>query len=192
MKSIDINSSLKKIIENNKIDRIYTSVLFRNMRTVEKLFEDTDRYPVFVHIDKGRMKEWGFFEKEGSKEFLVFVTEKLNERYYGKLQGLNKEMLVKRYGKEKVLLWRRSYDMAPPGGESLKDVYKRVVPFFKKNIEKDLENNLNVLVVSSHNSLRAIVKYIENISKDDILKVELDYGSLVVYNYKNKKYDKQK
>jgi 2,3-bisphosphoglycerate-dependent phosphoglycerate mutase len=82
--------------------------------------------------------------------------------------------------------------MAPPGGESLKDVYKRVVPFFKKNIEKDLENSLNVLVVSSHNSLRAIVKYIENISKDDILKVELDYGSLVVYNYKNKKYDKQK
>jgi 2,3-bisphosphoglycerate-dependent phosphoglycerate mutase len=192
MKSIDVNSSLKRIIENNEIDRIYTSVLFRNMRTVEKLFEDTDRYPVFVHIDKGRMKEWGFFEKEGNKEFLVFVTEKLNERYYGKLQGLNKEMLAKRYGKEKVLLWRRSYDMAPPGGESLKDVYKRVVSFFKKNIEKDLENNLNVLVVSSHNSLRAIVKYIENISKDDILKVELDYGSLVVYNYKNKKYDKQK
>jgi len=67
MKSIDFNSSLKRIIENNEIDRIYTSVLFRNMRTVEKLFEDTDRYPVFVHIDKGRMKEWGFFEKEGGK-----------------------------------------------------------------------------------------------------------------------------
>jgi len=71
--------------------------------------------------------------------------------------------VARKFGKEQTHLWRRDYNSAPPGGESLKDVYDRAVPFFKKYIEKDLKDKKNVLVVASHNSLRAIIKYVENI-----------------------------
>ena len=121
------------------------------------------------------MQKWGDFEG-GGNYIPTYVSEKLNERYYGKLQGLNKEETAKKYGEEQVHLWRRSYDIAPPGGESEKDVYKRAIPFYKKHIEKDLKVGKNILVVASHNSLRAIVKYIENIPDDKIVDLELPFG----------------
>jgi len=98
------------------------------------------------------------------------------------LQGLNKDEVKKQYGEEQVRLWRRSWEVAPPGGESLKDVYNRTVPFYEKNIEKDLKEGKNVLVVASHNSLRALVKYLENISDEDIVNIEIPTGSLKEYN----------
>ena len=100
------------------------------------------------------------------------------------------EELAEKYGKEQVHLWRRSFDVVPPGGESLKDVCKRVNPFYKKNIEKDLKNGKDVLVVASHNSLRAIVKYLENISDDKISELELPFGALVKYDFSEGKYTK--
>jgi 2,3-bisphosphoglycerate-dependent phosphoglycerate mutase len=120
----------------------------------------------------------------------VFFSEDLNERYYGKLQGLNKEETIKKYGEEQVRLWRRSYNVAPPGGESLKDVFKRTIPFYKKYIERDLKKGKNVLIVASHNSLRAIVKYIEGISDEDIINLEIPYGGLLKYEFDDKKYTK--
>ena len=93
----------------------------------------------------------------------------LNERHYGDLQGLNKEETAEIYGDEQVHLWRRSYDVRPPGGESLEDTQKRTVPFFKNAIMLDLTRyRKNVLVVAHGNSLRSIVMYLENISKEDI------------------------
>jgi 2,3-bisphosphoglycerate-dependent phosphoglycerate mutase len=103
---------------------------------------------------------------------------------------------MEKYGKEKVKLWRRSYKIAPPGGESLKDVVKRTVPFYKRFIESDLKKGKNVLIVASHNSLRAIVKYVEKISDDDIINVEIPYAGLIEYDFdkslklRNKKYGK--
>jgi len=124
------------------------------------------------------MEKWGNFTDLSDHDVVTYVTQDLNERYYGELQGLNKEETIKKYGEEKVRLWRRSFDVPPPGGETLKQVYKRAVPFFQKHAEKDLKDGKNVLVVASHNSLRAIVKYVENISDDKIIDLELPFGAL--------------
>ncbi|MDO8504174.1 MAG: histidine phosphatase family protein [bacterium] len=167
-----------------QIDRIYSSALFRNQDTVARMFEFGNRkYPVFIHLDKGQMQKRGHYADISQEDVPVYTSEKLNERYYGELQGENKESAVKKFGEEKVRLWRRSWQEAPPKGESLKDVFKRTTPFFQKYIEKDLKSGKNVLIVASHNPLRAIVKYVENISDDDIISVEIPYGGLIIYNY---------
>ncbi len=169
---------------NEKIDVIYTSELIRNKETVLRIFEHfPDRYPLFMHLDKGKMQQWGKFTDKSNQDVPVYVSEKLNERYYGALQGLIHEDVIKKYGEELVHLWRRDYKKRPPRGESLQDVYKRAVPFFKKYIIKDLSKDKNVLVVASHNSLRAIVKFIEHISDKDIANVELPFGSLIQYEF---------
>jgi len=171
------------------LDVIYTSPLIRNKQTVIKVLKNLgDKYPIFRYFD-GKMKKWGNFVGNGN-HIPVYVSENLNERYYGKLQGLNKEETKQKYGEEQVRLWRRSFKVAPPGGESLRDVCRRVDPFYKKYIEKDLKEGKDVLVVASHNSLRAIVKYIEKISDDEIAEVELPFGGLVKYNYDGGNYKK--
>lgn len=178
-------------IFKDRIDVVYTSPLFRNQDTVARIFEAVDKkYPFFIHLDPGKMKKWGNYTDISENDVPAYVSENLNERYYGKLQGLNKEETIKKYGQEKVHLWRRSYNIAPPGGESEKDVYKRVTPFFKKYIEKDLGSGKNVLVVASHNSLRAIVKYIEEITDKEMLDLELPFGALAKYEFINEGYKK--
>ena len=166
-----------------KIDVIYCSSLFRNMDTVARILEYDQKYPLFVHLDGGRMRKWGNFRDLTENDILTFVSDKLNERYYGKLQGWNKTEAIKQYGEEQIHLWRRGFNSAPPGGESLKDVQKRVVPFYKKYIEKDLKAGKNVLVVASHNSLRALVKYLDNISDKDIADFEIPYSGIKEYNF---------
>ena len=179
-----------KIFEDG-VDVVYTSPLFRNQDTVARIFECVEyKYPFFIHLDPGKMKKWGNHTDISVNDVPTYVSENLNERYYGKLQGLNKAETIKKYGEEKVRLWRRSYSVAPLGGESEKDVYKRTVPFFKKHVEKDLEKGKNVLVVASHNSLRAIVKYIEDILDKDVINLEIPFGALTEYEFDSNKYTK--
>ena len=149
-------------VKEINFDVIYSSALIRNIQTVIKILKNIgEKYPLFRYFS-GKMKDWGNFEG-GGNYVIVHVSEKLNERSYGELQGLNKAELMKKYGEEKVHSWRRDYNATPPGGESGKDVYKRVIPFYKKYIEKDLKDGKNVLLVASHGSLRVIIKYIENL-----------------------------
>lgn len=177
-----------KVFQFN-VDKIYTSTLFRNKDTVARMLEfGNKKYPVFIHLDGGKIKKWGNYIDISEDDVSVFVSESLNERYYGKLQGENKETAIKKYGEEKVHIWRRSYNVAPPGGESLKDVMKRTIPFYRKYIEKDLREGKNVLVVASHNALRAIVKYIEKISDAEIINLEIPYGGLMEYEFDGKSY----
>ncbi|MBI2626569.1 MAG: 2,3-diphosphoglycerate-dependent phosphoglycerate mutase, partial [Candidatus Nealsonbacteria bacterium] len=150
-----------------KIDKVYTSPLMRNKDTV-----------------------WLVLENCGKKDLPIVVDKALDERNYGKLQGLNKDEVKKQYGEERVRLWRRSWTEAPPEGESLKDVYKRAVFFFKEYIEKDLESGKNILIVASHNSLRALVKYIEKIPDEDIINLEITYGGLLAYEFDGSVYKK--
>jgi len=189
----DSAKSVAQVIEGQNFDVVYTSPLIRNMQTVIKVLRNInngEKYPFFIQLDSGKTQKWQNFTDISQNDLPTYVSEKLNERYYGKLQGLNKEEATKKYGEKQVHLWRRSYNIAPPGGESLKDVYKRAVPFYKKYIEKDLNEGKNILVVASHNSLRAIVKYIENISDEKIIDLELPFGSLIKYNFNGGKYDK--
>ena len=141
-----------------KIDKVYTSPLIRNKETVSLVLKELGKEDLPVVIDKA-----------------------LDERNYGKLTGLNKDEIKKQYGEEQVRLWRRSWGESPPEGESLKDVYNRTIPFYKENIKKDLEEGKNVLVVASHNSLRALVKYLENISDEDIINLEIPTGAIREY-----------
>ncbi len=179
-------------LSGEQIDAVFTSPLVRNEETVLRIFDNIkDRYPLFLHLDGGRMQKWGNFEDISENDLPVYVSENLNERYYGKLQGLNKDEVIAKHGEKEIHLERRGFNERPPGGESLKDVYKRAVPFFKKYVIKDLASGKNALLVASHNSLRAIVKYIENISDKDIENLELPFGALVIYEFKDNIFLKQ-
>ncbi len=160
------------------INQVYTSPLIRNKETVSLLLENLGK----VKEDKSSSSPFAIARV---KDLPVIINKALDERNYGQLQGLNKNEVEKQYGEEKVRLWRRSWDIAPPGGESLKNVYQRAVPFFKKHIEKDLKEGKNVLVVASHNSLRALVKYVEKISDKDIISIEIPYAGLRTYEFEN-------
>lgn len=100
----------------------------------------------------------------------------LNERMYGTLQGLNKAETTKKYGAEQVEIWRRSYAVAPPEGESLAATFDRTVPYYKSEIEPKLRAGKNVLIVAHGNSLRALLMYLEKISPEDIVKVNIPTG----------------
>jgi len=113
----------------------------------------------------------------------VVKDKAFNERMYGTLQGLNKEETAKKYGLEQVEIWRRSYDVCPPGGESLLDTYNRVVPYYKSQIEPELKKGQNVLIVAHGNSLRSLMMYLEKISPLDIVKVNIATGIPRVYTF---------
>jgi 2,3-bisphosphoglycerate-dependent phosphoglycerate mutase len=100
----------------------------------------------------------------------------LNERNYGRLQGLNKAEVAEQYGKEQVALWRRSYSVRPPGGESLADTAARVLPYYHREIEPMLRDGKDVLIVAHGNSLRALMMWLEGISEEAIAEVDLPTG----------------
>ena len=105
----------------------------------------------------------------------------LNERDYGDLSGLNKDDARKKWGDEQVHIWRRSYDTPPPGGESLKNTAERVLPYFENIIHPELRNQKNILISAHGNSLRALIMYLEKISEDKIVKLEIATGQPIVY-----------
>ncbi|GAL84185.1 phosphoglyceromutase [Sporocytophaga myxococcoides] len=113
----------------------------------------------------------------------VFGSPALNERHYGDLQGLNKKQTELKYGEQQFLLWRRSYDVAPPHGESLKDTRNRVVPYYQKEIESKLKAGKNILISAHGNSLRALMMYMENISPEEIPNITLATGVPRVYEF---------
>ena len=144
--------------------------------------------------------------KEMNLNIPVYYSYRLNERHYGALQGLNKDEMRKKFGDEQVHICRRSYDVRPPElskdderypgndpkykdltpeelplTEFLKDTLERVLPYYNNEIKKHLENKENVLVVAHGNSLRSIIKYLENISDEDIMNVEIPTGIPYVY-----------
>lgn len=145
-------------------------------------------------------------EKELQTMILTFSTWKLNERHYGALQGLNKDEMRAKYGEEQVHIWRRSYDVRPPAlsrddprfpgydrkyrnlkkeelptTESLKDTMKRTIDYYLNEIKPNLLKGENIIIVAHGNSIRSILKYLENISDDEIMNVEVPTGVPYVY-----------
>jgi 2,3-bisphosphoglycerate-dependent phosphoglycerate mutase len=113
----------------------------------------------------------------------VVKNAALDERMYGDLQGLNKAETAAKYGDAQVEIWRRSYDVRPPGGESLEDTYNRTVPYYKSEIEPKVKSGENVLIVAHGNSLRALLMFLENTSKEDIVKVNIPTGIPRQYHF---------
>ncbi|GIV27760.1 MAG: 2,3-bisphosphoglycerate-dependent phosphoglycerate mutase [Bacteroidia bacterium] len=141
-----------------KFDIAFTSALQRAQNTLKIILEKTNQ----THIP-------------------VFSNQALNERMYGDLQGMNKDEARQKFGDEQVKIWRRSYDIAPPNGESLKDTAARVIPYFEQNILPHIQQNKNVLIVAHGNSLRALVMYLEKMTPEQILNFELGTAVPRVY-----------
>lgn len=172
-----------------QIDIAFTSKLIRAQETLMLILAHQNRTGIFLHESKKR-KDWGKHTSSGEykdDDLPIYSSDKLNERYYGALQGLNKDAARRKWGKEKVFLWRRSYDVAPPKGESLKDVVKRVVPYFKKEIMPHVNEGKNVIVSAHGNSLRALIKHIDEISDEEIPHLELQLGKPIIYMTTHKK-----
>lgn len=150
-----------------EFDVAYTSGLTRAQKTLAHILSQINEQDLPTHKD-----------------------DRLNERHYGGLQGLNKEDTAKKYGADQVKIWRRSYDIAPPmsdnpvkgqpNGESLKMTYERVIPYYHQTIEQDLKANKKVLVVAHGNSLRALAKYLLDINDEDIIGFEIPTGKPLV------------
>jgi 2,3-bisphosphoglycerate-dependent phosphoglycerate mutase len=120
-----------------------------------------------------------------SKDISIEEAKELNERDYGDYTGKNKWEVEKIVGEEEFKKIRRGWDYPIPNGESLKMVYERSVPFYLNKILPTLREGKNVLVVAHGNSIRSIIKYIENISNDDISNIEMDFGSILIYGLDN-------
>src|SRR3990172_12007249 len=120
-------------------------------------------------------------EELGEGKFPTVKAAALNERDYGDLVGISKDEARQRWGAEQVHLWQRSYDIAPPGGESLKDTAARVIPFFEKWIVPELNKGKNVLVVAHGNSLRALIMQLDRLDPEEVMELELATGVPLIY-----------
>lgn len=176
--------SAGKKLRDIRFDAIYVSHLMRAIQTLHYiLLELSDtRIPIVYHEEK-RIYDWEHYSGEKEKEIPVYQSVDLAERYYGDLQGLNKAETMKKYGDAQVHLWRRSYDINPPNGESLKDTCDRTIPYYKNYILPKLQEGKNILVVAHGNSLRSITKYVENISDSEIPSVEIPTGVPIIYTF---------
>ena len=117
------------------------------------------------------------------KEIPIIKNEALNERHYGSLAGLNKDDARKKWGDEQVHIWRRSFDMPPPDGESLKDTADRVLPYFETEIMPKVISGLSILIAAHGNSLRALIMKLDSISSEDIVKLEIPTGAPIQYEF---------
>ncbi|MBI3756361.1 MAG: 2,3-bisphosphoglycerate-dependent phosphoglycerate mutase [Deltaproteobacteria bacterium] len=141
-----------------QFDIAFTSVLQRAIRTMEITLEVLGQHNVPVEKDQA-----------------------LNERHYGDLQGLNKAETAKKFGDEQVHIWRRSYDVAPPGGESLKDTAARTLPYYEAKILPEVKAGKTVLVAAHGNSLRSLVMHLDQLSREEVLELNLGTGVPIVY-----------
>ena len=157
---------LKK--NNIKIDKVFSSVLQRANKTVEIAIKSSQIENLYIN---------GILDYE--------KDQRLNERDYGDLVGLNKAETADKFGKEQVHIWRRSYDTPPPNGESLKDVVDRVSPYFNKNIRPLIMEQKNILIGAHGNSLRAIMIQVDLYKPEEISTIELPTGSPLCLDYEN-------
>ena len=171
-------------------DVVFTSVQVRAIETAMLALAQnkSEKTPVVIHSE-GKMKDWTKIYNKSMSDSIIPVYQDwhLNERYYGELQGKNKAETAKEYGDEQVHIWRRSYDVPPPAGECLKDTAGRTIPFFKEYIMPRIEKGENVLVSAHGNSLRSIVMYIENLSEEGVLSLEIPTGKPLFYEMGNGK-----
>jgi len=183
-----------KAIRDLPIDAIYTSTLVRCHMTVglSLLHHASGKVPVFLHPGEAKREEWAtIYSEEAKKKTLpVHIAWELNERMYGRLQGCNKEEMAKKFGAEQVHTWRRSFDVAPPEGESLAMTAERTLPYFQKNILPRLKNKENLLVCAHGNSLRAIVMHLDGLSHEEVLQLELETGVPLVYRFEGNRHER--
>jgi 2,3-bisphosphoglycerate-dependent phosphoglycerate mutase len=155
-------------LKGYKFDKAYTSVLQRANNTLKTILEVTGQTGLPTEYDQA-----------------------LNERHYGALQGLNKKETAEKYGDEQVKIWRRSYDVPPPAdktelnpdgiSESLKDTAARTLPYYEKHILPEILAGKNIIIAAHGNSLRSIVMYLEDLTKEQVLELNIPTGAPLLY-----------
>lgn len=158
-KGVSEAKSAGERLKGYQFDNAFSSVLKRANRTMDFILEGI-----------------------GQSDLHVERNQALNERMYGDLQGKDKAEVAEEFGDEQVHIWRRSYDIPPPGGESLKDTRERVIPYYTEFIEPVLKAGKDVIITAHGNSLRALVMHLENLSPEEILKKEIPTGTPYVYD----------
>ena len=161
-KGIDEAKAAGKKLAGFTFDRAFSSVLARANETLRIVLEAIGQTTIPIERDKA-----------------------LNERMYGELQGLNKAETAQKYGDEQVKIWRRSYDVRPPGGESLKDTAERVLPFYDSRIKPYLLKGNTILIAAHGNSLRALVMRLEQLTREQVLELNLPTGAPLLYELDN-------
>ena len=167
-KGIEEAKNAGQLIKKNniKFDKIFSSVLQRANKTAEIAMKEAEMKHLFNNNQLNYTKD-----------------QSLNERDYGDLVGLNKAETADKFGKEQVHIWRRSYDISPPNGESLKDVVNRVSPYFESNISPLIVDEKNILIAAHGNSLRAIMIKVGLHKPEEISSIELPTGSPLCLDY---------
>ena len=161
-KGIDEAKAAGKKLAGFTFDRAFSSVLARANETLRIVLEAIGQTTIPIERDKA-----------------------LNERMYGELQGLNKAETAQKYGDEQVKIWRRSYDVRPPGGESLKDTAERVLPFYDSRIKPYLLKGNTILIAAHGNSLRALVMRLEQLTREQVLELNIPTGAPLLYELDN-------
>tara|TARA_B100000459_G_scaffold68953_1_gene38027 strand:+ start:723 stop:1415 length:693 start_codon:yes stop_codon:yes gene_type:complete len=198
------NAGIQEAIEGGKqiahldIDEVHVSTLIRAQMTamIALAQNDHNKTPVFqysqpegglesVSENEARMIEWAQIKGDagGANILPVHVSWQLNERMYGDLQGLNKDATREQYGAEQVHIWRRSFDVPPPNGESLELTAQRTLPYLEENIIPQLSNGNNLFIAAHGNSLRSIIMSIESLTTEEVLSLEVPTGVPIIYRY---------
>lgn len=181
-----------KVLADIPFDIIFTSSLMRAQQTTMLILSEhhSEATPIITTEDPS-LEEWSSIHSETTINNCLFVhtNARLNERYYGDLQGLNKDEAREEFGEAQVKQWRRSFDVPPPNGESLKMTAERTLPYFDDNILPYLNAGKNVLVSAHGNSLRSIIMHIEKMTREEILEFELATGKPRIYNVENAQYE---
>jgi len=178
-------------IQQKHIDIIFVSSLIRAQQTALLCMSNYGKTPILINQSKNN-NNWQEIHNDVVKISTISMIEdsRLNERYYGDLQGMNKQDAIDKYGEEQVHIWRRSFATPPPGGESLSMTCDRTIPALKELIIPELEQGKNILVVAHGNSLRSIMMYAENISEDKISKLEIATGKPIYYKFESGNFKK--
>lgn len=161
-KGIEEAKAAGKKLAEFKFDRAFSSVLARANETLRLVLESIGQTTIPIEKDKA-----------------------LNERMYGELQGLNKAETAKKFGDEQVKIWRRSYDVRPPGGESLKDTAERVLPYYDSRIRPYVLKGETILIAAHGNSLRALVMQLEHLTREQVLELNIPTGAPLLYELDN-------
>jgi len=157
-KGLEEAKNAGKKLDGYKFDIAFTSALKRAQNTLSIILKEINQ-----------------------EEIPVVENQALNERMYGDLQGLNKDDVKEKFGEEQFKLWRRSYDVAPPNGESLKNTAERVIPYFEENIAPLLKEGKNIIISAHGNSLRSLIMHLEKLTKEQILERELGTATPILY-----------
>ncbi len=192
---IDEATKAGQILKETHLDAVFTSTLVRAIMTAMITLAQREgketKTPIIQHEEQSSsLHQWGKIHSDETLQHTlpVFLSDALNERMYGDLQGLNKKETMQKFGEEQVKIWRRSFKIAPPNGESLEMTMKRTLPYFYSMILPWITKGKNVLVVAHGNSLRSIIKEIEGISDEEIPSYELATGVPLFYEYKDSRF----